>query len=221
MEFNAIILDCDGVILDSNKLKSQIMCQTVAEYGPLITEKFINYHQANGGLSRYKKFDFFLRTIVNDYSSAQYQRLLSRFSNLIEEALLTAPLTNGALNFIQTMSQSCPLFVVSGSDQVELHRVFNLRGLDKYFQGIFGSPTDKIKHCRKIISDFNLIENVVLIGDSSLDFITAQKSQLNFIFISGYTELRDWTDFCNAHNIPHYRDLSSLSKCWSDKGHKK
>ena len=100
MEFNAIILDCDGVILDSNKLKSQIMCQTVAEYGPLITEKFINYHQANGGLSRYKKFDFFLRNIVNDYSSDQYQRLLSRFSNLIEEALLTAPLTNGALNFI-------------------------------------------------------------------------------------------------------------------------
>jgi len=96
-----------------------------------------------------------------------------------------------------------------------------LRSLDKYFQEIFGSRTNKIEHCRKIILDFNLIENVVLIGDSSLDFITAQESQFHFIFISGYTELRDRTDLCNAQNIPHYSELSSLSKCWSDKGHKK
>lgn len=208
--YDVIILDCDGVILDSNDLKSQIMGRTVSDYGDKLTDAFVCYHKKNGGISRYEKFDYFLRHIANNFSEAEYSELLNRFSSLVEDALSNVPLTNGAIEFLQKHYKRYSLFVVSGGDQTELCRVFKKRKLDKYFQGIFGSPTDKVSHCKTIIKHLPHSAKIVLIGDSHLDYLAAQSCEFEFIFLSNYSEMDDWENFCSKKNIDHFPDLSSL-----------
>ncbi|MHC8732349.1 HAD family hydrolase [Arenicellales bacterium IMCC56312] len=208
--YDVIILDCDGVILDSNNLKSQIMGRTVSNYGDELKDAFVCYHKRNGGLSRYEKFDYFLRHITNNFSEGEYSRLLNQFSSLAEDALLNAPLANGAIEFLQKHYKRYSLFVVSGGDQMELCRIFKKRKLDKYFQGIFGSPTDKARHCESIIKNLTHPYKIILIGDSHLDYLAAQSCGSEFIFLSSYTEMVDWENFCLEKNIDHFPNLASL-----------
>ena len=46
--------DCDGVILNSNKVKTNAFYKIALEYGDESAKKLVNYHIKNGGISRYK-----------------------------------------------------------------------------------------------------------------------------------------------------------------------
>ena len=60
MIYKSIIFDCDGVLLDSNTIKSEAFYQSVLPFGQKYADEFIQYHKNNGGISRYKKFEYFL-----------------------------------------------------------------------------------------------------------------------------------------------------------------
>ncbi|NJM23241.1 MAG: hypothetical protein HC907_33605 [Richelia sp. SM1_7_0] len=66
----AIIFDCDGVIFDSNALKTAAFREVLAAYPQEVVDKFIVYHQKTGGISRYVKlrafFTEFLQTSVDE-----------------------------------------------------------------------------------------------------------------------------------------------------------
>ena len=65
-DYDIFIFDCDGVILDSNKLKSDAFRQAL-EYEPEeMVEELVRYHKLNGGISRYEKFNYFYKSIVTE-----------------------------------------------------------------------------------------------------------------------------------------------------------
>ena len=59
LDFDAYIFDCDGVILDSNKIKGNAFKHALKEFPDQCTDEFLKYHYDNGGLSRHLKFKFF------------------------------------------------------------------------------------------------------------------------------------------------------------------
>jgi phosphoglycolate phosphatase-like HAD superfamily hydrolase len=210
MIYDLIILDCDGVILDSNSLKSEMLGKTVESYGSSLTDQFIEYHKQHGGISRYEKFDYFLRSLVGRFSESQYQELISRFSNLAKEALIRAPMTPGARDFLDHYSVNTPIFLVSGGDQEELREIFKERDLANFFCGIFGSPESKVNHCSNITMKFDHTVRGIFIGDSRLDYLAAQTSNFDFIFMSDFTELQDWETFCFDERLRITPNLGSL-----------
>jgi len=54
--YKTLVFDCDGVILNSNKLKTQAFYQATLPYGESKAQAMVNYHVQNGGISRYRKF---------------------------------------------------------------------------------------------------------------------------------------------------------------------
>ena len=62
--FRTIIFDCDGVILDSNKVKSSAFYEVALVYGEEAANALVKYNSENGGISRFKKFEHFLKSIV-------------------------------------------------------------------------------------------------------------------------------------------------------------
>ena len=211
MKYPIIIFDCDGVILDSNQLKSDAMGEAVSHYEPDLVARFVRYHKENGGISRYEKFDHFLRKMAKSYSEEEYKRLLRRLSGLVKAKLLDVPMTKGALEFIQYAQDISDLYVVSGGDQTELREVFGKRDLTKYFKDIFGSPTSKVDHCKKILKRLRSDERALLIGDSRLDYLAAKSCGIDFVFISGYTDMEHWHAFCSENSLDHFPDLHTLS----------
>ena len=61
--YKYIIFDFDGVITDSNHFKTKAFRETVKNETKVNIKKFINYHEKNFNVSRYKKFKYSWRYI--------------------------------------------------------------------------------------------------------------------------------------------------------------
>ncbi len=209
--YPVIVLDCDGVILDSNRLKSEAMEEAVGDYDEALVKRFVRYHQEHGGISRYEKFETFLRDMAGDWSPENYDNLLQRLSRIVREKLLAVPFTPGAEDFLARASESATLYIVSGGDQEELRWVFARRGAARWFEAILGSPTDKRSHCESIRQTLEPDERVLFVGDSRLDHEAASDSGFDFLFLSGCTEFDGWRAYCDEHSLPHVPDFNALA----------
>ena len=62
--YKTILFDCDGVILNSNKIKTRAFKLASIPFGKEASNTLEDYHLRHGGISRYEKFDYFLTSIV-------------------------------------------------------------------------------------------------------------------------------------------------------------
>ena len=62
-----LFFDCDGVILDSNSIKTKAFRETLNNEKEELVDLFIDYHQKNQGIDRFKKLDFFFNEIKKLY----------------------------------------------------------------------------------------------------------------------------------------------------------
>ena len=58
--YRTFVFDCDGVILNSNKTKSDAFRAVISSRWPEHTEAFLAHHRLHGGISRHEKFNYFL-----------------------------------------------------------------------------------------------------------------------------------------------------------------
>ena len=142
-QYATLIFDCDGVILDSNRIKTDAFYNTALPYGEDVAEALVNFHEQNGGISRYVKFEYFLEKILGTkVEPKKINNLLSSFVSEIKEELILCQISPG-LEELRKNSDSNWL-IVSGGDQKELRCIFSERNLTENFNcGIFGSPETK------------------------------------------------------------------------------
>ena len=191
--YDYFIFDCDGVILDSNNLKSIAFAKALFGEPQNLIEDFVNYHKNHGGVSRYKKFKYYFEKIKNDNNAEmKIDKSIYNFSAIVSKELLVCNYLPGVLEFINRLFNSNKrLFVVSGSDQKELIKVFNHRGIDHYFEKIYGSPTNKIENTKKVITMFNISDKGIFFGDSKSDYDASKKFGLDFVFVKDQSEWKD------------------------------
>ena len=67
-KYKSIIFDCDGVILNSNEIKTASFKKILVQFNRNAVNEFLNYHKNNGGVSRYIKIEYFLTSILPKYS---------------------------------------------------------------------------------------------------------------------------------------------------------
>ena len=63
-KFDNFFFDCDGVILDSNKIKTDAFKTIFESYEKNKVIDFINYHKKNNGISRFEKIKYFYDEIL-------------------------------------------------------------------------------------------------------------------------------------------------------------
>ena len=81
MDFNlenyqTLIFDCDGVVLNSNFIKANCFYLSVKDLGDQLAEDFINYHKDQGGLSRFKKYEYLIDIILPKYKIPVKDKIL-------------------------------------------------------------------------------------------------------------------------------------------------
>ena len=212
--FDIVIFDCDGVILDSNALKSQAFEQTLQRQGieaPIISE-FLTYHHTHGGISRYKKFEELMQRWLNNWPNEQvYQQLLSDYSSLCVQLYQQSVYTRGALALIQHLHKAGKkLYVASGSDEQELRQVFAQKDLAQYFEAIYGSPKTKSEIVADLVNH-HAESRCLMIGDAISDLKAAQQAGISFRGMLGYSDnpdnLREQTE---NSGYPIIADLTEL-----------
>lgn len=198
--YKVILWDFDGVIVESNKVREFGFRKVLEQYPQSQVEELVEFHNLNGGLSRYVKFRYFYEEICKStITDEEVLNLADSFSEIMLDTLGSREyLIKDALNFIQSNSNSIEMNIVSGSDQNELRILCSKLEIDKNFKFIYGSPTPK----NKLVADFLSTttfknEEICLIGDSMNDFEAASVNNIDFF---GYNnpELKNFGSYINS-----------------------
>tara|TARA_Y100000590_G_scaffold458924_2_gene614709 strand:- start:36 stop:683 length:648 start_codon:yes stop_codon:yes gene_type:complete len=188
--YDVYIFDCDGVVLNSNKLKSDAFREALKGEPAEKVDSLVNYHKANGGISRYKKFKHFYEVINPSNNIKQLcDAALIKFADIVSKGLLKVDYVPGVVSFFEKMySSEKYLYINSGSDEKELRNVFEERGISHFFSNIYGSPDTKEKNLEKILKDLGREKRYLFFGDSNSDYSAAKAFNMDFAFISRYSE---------------------------------
>ncbi len=210
--YKTFIFDCDGVILNSNNVKTKAFWDSVIDFGEDKARQLVEYHKSRGGISRYIKFEYFIDNIIS-LSDFQLSRqslldvLLDRYSFNVINGLLNCQLSE-YLGRLRYKYNDVKWVVVSGGDQKELHSVFESRSIKSLFDGgIFGSPDSKDIILKREILTNTLIKPAIFFGDSAYDYMVSSRFGLDFCFISDWSEIRNKHQFINDNNLYSVKNL--------------
>lgn len=181
--YAAIAFDFDGVLVESVDVKTRAFAALYEPYGEAVVAQVVAYHLAHGGISRFEKFRHFHREFLGlPLAAAEETALGERFSALVEDAVVAAPMVAGAAEFLAAYHSKLPLYVVSGTPEVELHRIVERRRLGGYFRAVFGSPRGKAELLAGIAAA-EAIEaaRLLMVGDATTDYAGANGAGTAFV----------------------------------------
>lgn len=213
--YHTIVFDCDGVLLNSNIIKTKAFYHCVLPYGEAAAQAFLDYHVKNGGISRYKKFEYFMDKIVPSLAenmvNPDIEQLLSEYAKRVKKELLQCEIAE-SLHTLRQKTQYTNWLVVSGSDQQELREIFAMRGLTELFDGgVFGSPETKDEILVREIQNGNIQQSALFLGDSRYDHEAACNAGLDFIFVYGWSEMKNWKNWTKRKGIKSVKYIQEIS----------
>ncbi|WP_095109646.1 HAD family hydrolase [Pseudomonas sp. Irchel 3E20] len=210
-DYRTLVFDCDGVILDSNRIKTEAFRLAAIPYGAHAADALVKHHVQNGGISRYKKFEYFLRHIVPaSVQGPLLHELLEAYAQEVRKGLLSCAIAPG-LRELREKTAGTRWLVASGGDQQELREVFAARDLSGMFDGgIFGSPDDKSDIVAREMSTGNIARPALFLGDSRYDHQVSLENNLDFVFLSRWSEFSGWQEHCSKHNLIIVDGLDAL-----------
>lgn len=212
--YKTFLFDCDGVILNSNIIKSNAFYQTALPFGEDAAKKFLQYHVQNGGISRYEKFEYFHDVIVPKYNKnivkITTSELLDAYATQVKKELMCCEIASG-LAQLRAIVPDAKWCIVSGGDQEELRAVLNTRKIGSMFNGgIFGSPDNKFEILERELKNSNIKSPALFLGDSKLDHQAAATFEIDFVFLSKWTEFHNWKTYCHENNLKTVSSIHCL-----------
>lgn len=212
-EYKTLVFDCDGVVLNSNQLKIQAYFDVAIKFGASETQAqaLVDHHVKLGGISRYPKFEYFLREIMQQPVTEQaMQALLTSFTAEVKRLLIDCEISP-YLTHVRNANPDAKWMIISGGDQAELREIFKQRGIDGLFDaGVFGSPDNKDTILAREITAENIVKPALFIGDSRYDHQASTNAGLDFVFLSAWTDVEGWQDYCARHQIEVFNHLGDL-----------
>lgn len=219
--YATLVFDCDGVVLDSNRIKTEAFRIAAAPWGRMAADALVAYHIKNGGVSRYAKFTHFVEAILPTHAPAAVpgddgpgmEDMLAAYAEAVREGLMSCDVAEGIAE-LRSATPEAGWLIVSGGDQAELREVFAARGLATLFDGgIFGSPDSKDAILAREIANGTIQEPALFLGDSRYDREAASRAGLDFLFVADWSEWVDGVRLASQGGLKSVRSLAELSGC--------
>lgn len=208
-EYKTIVFDCDGVILNSNSVKTAAFYNVALRYGKDKANALKDYHVQNGGISRFAKFKWFMENQLFTDNERLFDELLEDYAHQVVKALEAAEVSD-SLEQLRLLSNS-NWMVASGGLETELKKVFEFKGIQGFFnKGIYGSPTSKDEIVQNKVNDGSILFPALFIGDSKYDYEVARKHGLDFLFVHEWSEFNDWKNYFKTKDITISKNLEFL-----------
>jgi HAD superfamily hydrolase (TIGR01549 family) len=212
-QYKTLVLDCDGVVLNSNKTKVNAYFEVAKRNGgtDAQAQALVDHHIQKGSFPRNGKIEYYLKEILKqEVTDEVMQRYMQTFDEILDKTLMACEIAPG-LQALRDATLHSKWMLLSGGDQRELRTIFARRNLAPLFDaGIFGGPDTKDLVLAREKANGNLQYPALFIGDSKYDFEAAKRAGLDFVFLSGWTEVSDWQSYCMSNNIVVYESISQL-----------
>jgi phosphoglycolate phosphatase-like HAD superfamily hydrolase len=178
----AIIFDFDGVLVESAHIKTEAFRKLYSRW-PDKADEGVAFHLKNMGISRYIKFRYFYENIISErYTEEIGLKLGSEFSDIVLDKIKMAPFVKGVETFLDNFHSIYSFYIASGTPDEELCEIASYKGINKYFDGIFGSSLTKAEIISNILGVNSLMNNlVVFVGDAVSDKNAAEDTGVHFV----------------------------------------
>jgi phosphoglycolate phosphatase-like HAD superfamily hydrolase len=178
-----LILDFDGVLVESNDEKMQAFEELFALY-PALGDAMRAFHLANYSRPRMMKFEHYVYHLMERPGDrAKVREMARQFSEIVTARVIACREVPGAVDFLEEFSKKVPLYVSSTTPQEELMHIMAARGIRHYFRDVFGDPpVEKTEAVRRVLRREQLPPSeVVFVGDALSDYRVANQAKLKFL----------------------------------------
>ncbi len=209
-KIKSIILDCDGVILDSN-----------SAYERMYEELFIKYGVRKVAKDIYPHFGESPRHIMNVFFRGRKDIpiIYKDYINRIKDRNFNKKIKihHGAKNSIKRMSRKYKVAVVSGALHFRLASTLGRYGLTKYFLSVLGS--DDVKNTKpnpealnKTIKRLKIKKGeAIFVGDAVNDRIAARRAGVRFAAVlTGVLDRKTAKKIKSDYVIPDINHVEGL-----------
>lgn len=191
-----VFWDFDGVIKESINVKTDAFVKLFESYGTEIAQKVRLHHEANGGMSRFKKFPIYLEMAGLEPSSQKIDQLCDAFAALVVKGVINADWVPGVENYIRANKYNQLFILVSATPQDELQSIIEALALADSFSKVFGAPVGKKDAVRKILSDLGIRpEETIFVGDATADWDAAKENNVQFLLRRHETNVKLFADY--------------------------
>ena len=186
-----VVFDFDGTLCDSADIKTDAFYRLyLDEQGEEFARRVEKYHLVNAGLPRHDKILHIESEMIGVPPSPQRMAAVTtRFSTLVEDAVVAAPLFPGVLAFLDRFAGAVPLAIASATPTEELRRIVDRKGIDRYFDAIEGSPQSKAEIIDGFAAAYSVPHRrIVMVGDQPSDAAAAREASCLGIMLSAADE---------------------------------
>lgn len=177
-----LILDFDGVVIESNDIKTDAFLHVFSHF-PEFKDEMMAYHFENISQNRFSKFDHLLSLMKRQNDQELKNQLAENFSLYIGKEMLSVSMVPGAIQLLQLFTTSIPVYLASVTPEKELFQILQQRDLVKYFKGVYGCPPwnkpDAILDI--LVKEEVEPEYALMIGDSAGDQRAALSTGICFL----------------------------------------
>lgn len=208
-----IIFDFDGVILDSNNVKTSAFKNISKKFGESKSQALVEYHIKNGGVSRFLKIKWFVENILKTKNEDLIRNLVEEYGNEVYKSFESCSFRTNLFELKKKL-KGTKWSIASGGKQEEIVNLLEKKMLlDIFDNGIYGSPTPKMEIVKKTV--FNTKSNeknkFILIGDSFYDYECAKENGIKFIFASDWSDIKKPKDIFKNKNITFIKGIEFLN----------
>jgi HAD superfamily hydrolase (TIGR01549 family) len=208
-----IFFDFDGVLAESVNMKTEAFRSLYLPFGKEISDKVVEHHLANGGVSRYDKIRKYHSDFLNSpLSEQEVLEWADKFSELVLKGVIEAAEVLGASEFLESYSQKYACWVITGTPTTEIKTILEKRNMNHYFKGAYGSPEKKNHWTEFLLKKYDLKkEETVFVGDATTDLDAAVFSKLHFILRRNDDNKHLFSDY-NGYELENLSNLESILK---------
>lgn len=206
----AVLLDFDGVIVDSVAIKARGFHYAYPEATPDQIAAIDTYQHAHGGVSRREKFRHFEKALFGREPTTETIELLSdRFRAAVLDKVMGCAYIAGAEDFLAATSDKTKLHLISGTPQDELRDIVRERGLEGHFREVIGAPTLKQAAFAQLLeADGHAPGETVAVGDSTTEYDAACALGIPFVAIVAEGETSPFP--AGVPTLPDLKGLAAL-----------
>lgn len=177
---HTIVIDFDGTLVDSNKIKRQGFLNFASSDigGEAIMSRILG--EVPGDRARILSA-YLQERAGRACGDGELLNALKTYNNMVDEAVISAPEMFGATELLSTLrQQGLRLVLSSATPEENLSYILIRRGWLSKFDAVFGKPREKIDTLQCLISTTTSVKQITVIGDGEDDKRSAEEIGCRF-----------------------------------------
>lgn len=210
MTIKALLLDCDGVVVDSERLNFLCWEKALHQIRNNIFLENLDYSRIIG-IPLSDIFSLFEAHLHTQFSEMEQQQILKTKNHYYFELGQSElkPIDGIQTVIAQAHQLSWKIYIVSSSIQEKLEFSLKTVGLYDSFDEIFGGKAGKTKNYRDVLQKIQMSDQeVVVIEDSPAGILAAQQADIKkIIAITTNFSKAQLKEYSPTQIIKHYQEL--------------